>query len=223
MQDGLNDTVGCFLRDDDLEGLKKHLNSDFNARVELWNQKWGPTRVPVYNVLLILLYLAPEHRQSRMRMVRYLADEAKVPVDGTDLAGTSALMYSISTKPYLDFEFADIMLNQGAEINRRNRYGCTAAHDIVMLRPTSAEAEERAVSALKWFVERGGNPDIKEGDGISPRFLANRLAKITPRLAQVLSTPNESSGPVAAAKKVGRNDPCVCKSGKKYKVCCGKV
>ena len=27
--------------------------------------------------------------------------------------------------------------------------------------------------------------------------------------------------PVVAAKKVGRNDPCPCGSGKKYKKCCG--
>ena len=28
--------------------------------------------------------------------------------------------------------------------------------------------------------------------------------------------------PVHAAKKAGRNDPCPCGSGKKYKKCCGK-
>ena len=28
--------------------------------------------------------------------------------------------------------------------------------------------------------------------------------------------------PVKAEKKVGRNDPCPCGSGKKYKQCCGK-
>jgi len=27
---------------------------------------------------------------------------------------------------------------------------------------------------------------------------------------------------VMAGKKVGRNDPCPCGSGKKYKHCCGK-
>jgi len=27
---------------------------------------------------------------------------------------------------------------------------------------------------------------------------------------------------VAAGKKVGRNDPCPCGSGKKYKKCCGR-
>ena len=29
--------------------------------------------------------------------------------------------------------------------------------------------------------------------------------------------------PAKAAQKVGRNDPCPCGSGKKYKNCCGKV
>jgi preprotein translocase subunit SecA len=30
-------------------------------------------------------------------------------------------------------------------------------------------------------------------------------------------------GPVKSGKKVGRNDPCPCGSGKKYKNCCGKL
>ena len=30
------------------------------------------------------------------------------------------------------------------------------------------------------------------------------------------------SGTVVKAKKIGRNDPCPCGSGKKYKKCCGK-
>jgi preprotein translocase subunit SecA len=28
--------------------------------------------------------------------------------------------------------------------------------------------------------------------------------------------------PVKREKKIGRNDPCPCGSGKKYKKCCGK-
>lgn len=31
-----------------------------------------------------------------------------------------------------------------------------------------------------------------------------------------------SCGTVVKEKKVGRNDPCPCGSGKKYKFCCGK-
>lgn len=32
----------------------------------------------------------------------------------------------------------------------------------------------------------------------------------------------KNSGTIRKAKKVGRNDPCPCGSGKKYKHCCGK-
>lgn len=31
-----------------------------------------------------------------------------------------------------------------------------------------------------------------------------------------------SKSPIKANKKIGRNDPCPCESGKKYKNCCGK-
>ena len=33
---------------------------------------------------------------------------------------------------------------------------------------------------------------------------------------------HKQSGTVRKAKKIGRNDPCPCGSGKKYKFCCGK-
>ena len=33
--------------------------------------------------------------------------------------------------------------------------------------------------------------------------------------------PTEKQKPVRAGKKIGRNDPCPCGSGKKYKKCCG--
>ena len=34
--------------------------------------------------------------------------------------------------------------------------------------------------------------------------------------------PTQKPSPVRAQKKVGRNDPCPCGSGKKYKKCCGR-
>ncbi len=37
----------------------------------------------------------------------------------------------------------------------------------------------------------------------------------------VLKSGNSSSTPIRSADKVGRNDPCPCGSGKKYKKCCG--
>ena len=39
---------------------------------------------------------------------------------------------------------------------------------------------------------------------------------------KVLYKEEKLSGTVVKEKKVGRNDPCPCGSGKKYKYCCGK-
>ena len=33
----------------------------------------------------------------------------------------------------------------------------------------------------------------------------------------------EGEGPIHAPRKVGRNEPCPCGSGKKYKKCCGRL
>ncbi|MEA2638647.1 MAG: preprotein translocase subunit SecA, partial [Chloroflexota bacterium] len=39
----------------------------------------------------------------------------------------------------------------------------------------------------------------------------------------VTNRAEETTGPTKAAKKVGRNDPCPCGSGKKYKFCHGRA
>src|ERR1043166_8868567 len=46
-----------------------------------------------------------------------------------------------------------------------------------------------------------------------------------PRPSDVVSEANEAMSkakPIRVGPKVGRNDPCPCGSGKKYKQCCGK-
>lgn len=54
--------------------------------------------------------------------------------------------------------------------------------------------------------------------GVSPEQLVQmRRAKMA-----ALKTNSAPAGPVVKQKQVGRNDPCPCGSGKKYKNCCGK-
>jgi hypothetical protein len=43
----------------------------------------------------------------------------------------------------------------------------------------------------------------------------------TPEAARALAESARPQGPVKAEAKPGRNDPCSCGSGKKYKKCCG--
>ncbi len=47
-------------------------------------------------------------------------------------------------------------------------------------------------------------------------------AIFTPEKKKELYTEQKKSGTVVKAKKIGRNDPCPCGSGKKYKYCCGR-
>lgn len=44
---------------------------------------------------------------------------------------------------------------------------------------------------------------------------------LTPERRKELYREQKASGTVVKEKKVGRNDPCPCGSGKKYKKCCG--
>lgn len=46
---------------------------------------------------------------------------------------------------------------------------------------------------------------------------------LTEEKRKELYTSQKKSGTVVKEKKVGRNDPCPCGSGKKYKKCCGQA
>ena len=47
-------------------------------------------------------------------------------------------------------------------------------------------------------------------------------ALLTEERRKELYREQKKSGTVVKEKKVGRNDPCPCGSGKKYKFCCGR-
>ena len=160
----------------------------------------------MYNVILTMMELEPSSRSSRLETVHWLVHDAKVDTDGTDLSGTSALMHSISTKPYLDTDFATLMLEGGADINRRNRYACTTAHDIVMVWP--GQSEGRAVVALQCFVEKGGDVEIKDEDGLSAKTMVMSHARKVPGLVGVVNgrSAKVTTAMGALGKKMGSNE-----------------
>jgi hypothetical protein len=170
----------------------------------------------------MFMYQHPSTRPSYLNMAEWLINTAKVNVDGTDLSGTTALAYSISTKPYFDTQFAEMLHAAGGNINHRNRYGETAAHDFVKVMSYDAESRRRPVEALKWFLSHGGDLEIKCGDGMTAKYIITRLAPIVPELKAAMDDAEGGGGTSSSGKKVGRNEPCPCESGKKYKACCGK-
>lgn len=154
---------------------------------------------------------------------RFLALEAKVPVDSADLSGNAILMYSISTKPYFDIEVAEILLQAGADINHQNRYGCVAAHDIVMARDYSPAGKKKVVDASRFFLEKGGDINIADGDKVTAKRIGIPVQRLIPELGLLLNGGGSGVAAGSKGKRLGRNDPCSCGSKKKYKVCCGKI
>jgi MYND finger len=108
----------------------------------------------------------PVRREKLLDVARWLVSIG-VPVDGKDLSGTTALSHSISTKPAFDPEFAEMLIHANGDINARNRYGATCAHEICMVWSPDPNAVERASKALQFFLSHGGDPNIRENDGIT--------------------------------------------------------
>ncbi|MDL2236925.1 preprotein translocase subunit SecA [Christensenellaceae bacterium OttesenSCG-928-K19] len=72
-----------------------------------------------------------------------------------------------------------------------------------------SKVEQNEVKDVSANIDADGNPIATEG----PQ---------TRRAMQANANTGEKPAPARAEKKVGRNEPCPCGSGKKYKNCCGK-
>ncbi|KAH7359816.1 hypothetical protein BKA66DRAFT_223995 [Pyrenochaeta sp. MPI-SDFR-AT-0127] len=151
---------------------------------ELYEKRWGPTRTPIYNVILSFLHRTPENKAKLMDVTRYLAQNIKVPVDAADATGSSALYWAISAKPYAEPEFAQILFDAGGSVNQRNRFGCTAASEIAQANVKGDTTKN--VQMLKWFVDHGGDVDAKDTDGMSAKKLVDMMSKRVPGMAAVL-------------------------------------
>ena len=164
----------------EVEDYCKDFNEDearTRAAQDIYHLKWGPTKVPIYNLLGISFHTFRHQQLQHLAIARWLSTVAKVPVDGTDMSGTTALAHSISTHPAFDPEFAQILYDAGADINVRNRYGATPAHEMSLVLSLDEQDVRKTEEALRWFVTRGGNVDVKDGDGITARTLAEMTAK----------------------------------------------
>ncbi|KAH9948584.1 hypothetical protein B0H21DRAFT_733158 [Amylocystis lapponica] len=164
------------------ERVSKHLKTQSEeaareaASAELFALRWGPTRVPIFDLLLLATLIVPTERAQQLDIARWLIQQAKVPVDGTDLSGSTALYHTISTKPAFDPEYAEILHGAGADVNSRNRYGGTAAHEICLIwEPRNRAVVQRAADALEWYLRHGGNIDIKDNDGPTVRGAISKL------------------------------------------------
>jgi preprotein translocase subunit SecA len=69
--------------------------------------------------------------------------------------------------------------------------------------------------------QRAYRPPVPEMAHAAQRDSGPPAPEVAPDPVQVRAARSGKPQPVKAAQKVGRNDPCPCGSGKKYKKCCG--
>ncbi len=92
---------------------------------------------------------------------------------------------------------------------------------------TSLQAFESFLAALPHNVaarQRAGAASQQPASGVAPGRIsaATLLGEPAPQGDAPLELPPRRA-PVVASRKVGRNEPCPCGSGKKFKNCCGRV
>jgi len=130
-----------------------------------------------------------------------------------------------------------------AEELMRSRFTAHVLHDYAHLHRTDLETAGKPYveepvdpQELTWTRlavhahESGAKPDMafvdfsayyKAGDGEQALHEKSEFVRRDGRWFYTRAV-RTGPAPVKAAPKVGRNDPCPCGSGKKYKHCCGK-
>lgn len=124
----------------------------------------------------------------------------------------------------------------------RSRYTAHAVNDFAYLHKTYEETRHEEFDAeeygneIEWtkLVINSHEPDIRPGVShvdFSAHFNEGGKSGILHEKSEFkllegewifTRTLREGPAPVKAAPKVGRNDPCPCGSGKKFKKCCGR-
>lgn len=159
---------------------------------DLFALRWGPTKVPIFNLLGLFSLIVPAKRKKYLSIARYLIDEAKVPVDGTDLSGTTALSHSFSTKPSCDLEYAQMLWDAGGEINNRNRFGGSVGQEICQVYDMrNRSVVQKAMESLEWYLKHGGSVDIVDTDGLTARHAVDKIREVVPGLRNIVNKEDE--------------------------------
>jgi hypothetical protein len=166
--------------------------------------------VPLYNLLGLFTLIRPEKRTEYLEIAHFFIHSANVPVDGTDLSGTTALGHSFSTKPGLDFDYAQMLYDAGGDVNHRNRYGNTVGQEIVQVymfkdRKVVGDAKK----AFEWFLAHGGNIDIGDMDGQTVRGCIEKLKGLVPGLTTLAEKEYK--------RRAARGDACCTTCGREDK------
>jgi preprotein translocase subunit SecA len=211
---------GSHAEDWDIDGLKRDLESTFAWPFDLGGAADGSMRV--------------ETMEDRVRNLARSAYEAKQMEVGYEVIKTverGAMLYIIDNKWRdhlydLDSVKAGIGLRAYGQKDPLVEYKAEAYDLFVKM---MEEVENETISLI--FHGRWVRPAEE------PARRASRMREVKPDIVMPRGPDGEGQSPLqrssggarpapgqrtAVASRVGRNDPCPCGSGKKYKKCCGK-
>lgn len=166
-----------------MHGTVDDLRKDFSTRVsrlgsraaavdEIAALRYGPADFPVTMLLLLVMTTNPQYRADYLRKARFFLSEISLPADLPDLAGATPLFHCLEVAPVFNPEYAELLYQAGGDVNHRDRFGGSAAHQAAQI--ASDQQAALSIPALVWFVERGGNLDLRDmagATGSNPRRL----------------------------------------------------
>ena len=156
--------------------------------------------------------------------------------DGLQLLKTITQQILISSKDSFTRELMLSELVSASLALDRPRYGLGSVEQALVLEPNAVEAVLQKADAMAMQGDKGAafqlldqSLESKEHwrffltDVVSPAQLTAQFAHLYNELLRGLGRTDRASLHASfhgTSKKVGRNDPCPCGSGKKYKKCC---
>ena len=224
MEDVMVDTVGRFIPPNsvveswDLEGLEKALSSEFGieAPVSQWVKDNNQiTEDDICNRLTKLVVDSYNQKMAVLDEENILNFERSVMLQLLDrfwkehLASMDCLRQGIYLRGY-------------AQKNPKNEYKTESSKMFgVMLTRYKAQVVNvllRVVIRTPEEVEQLEEERRREAEQEAKSSITNKQEEEKEQAKKEKNIPFTNSSP-----KVGRNDPCPCGSGKKYKNCCGKL
>lgn len=169
----------------------------------------------------------PDTPQVKAMRKFLVALELKVPERMKSSTSVDGIVDSMSEKELLNFraDVADAMIYDMHTYIRDVNTPASKAFPIV-LEVMNASGYKLSMSEVEMsmdlFTNLSNNTRMPSNGGYTPNELMRKMGRF-PRSVEFGPGFDGLMKPFIAPPKVGRNDPCPCGSGKKYKNCCGKL
>jgi len=169
----------------------------------------------------------PDTPQVKAMRKFLVALELKVPERMKSSTSVDGIVDSMLEKELLNFraDVADAMIYDMHTYIRDVNTPASKAFPIV-LEVMNASGYKLSMSEVEMsmdlFTDLSNNTRMPSNGGYTPNELMRKMGRF-PRSVEFGPGFDGLMKPFIAPPKVGRNDPCPCGSGKKYKNCCGKL